>query len=324
MVPQRALSPSESVRTEADSVSPTIDSLSSTADPPSSTVDPLSSACTDLVETAHAVLQVALAEPPRVTAGEILIGTALEFVMSVVILGIIGAIVLAIAPDFTADGVDYLHAEPAEAFLYGIVAYVVVIGATILLAITIVGLLVVIPGLIVVAILGFGATTVALIALGSWLRSAFGGGVATEYGTALVVGAGAWAAIDVVPVVGGIVTFVIGTMGFGYLALYLANGRFGRDYGSFGGSGPDDTPRTARDRYDPRRERDERVRPSEAGARDGNEIPHQGDDGRERGDGPDDRFRNLAALDAEREERPPTADDRVNESDDDRSTITDE
>lgn len=243
---------------------------------------------------------VGFSPAPSVESTGPLLGVGLEFVASVVVLGLIGWIVRAIAPDFTADGVAYVLAEPGEVFLYGLLAGIAVFGVSVLLAITVVGVVILIPGLIVLAILGLGGTTVAMISLGSWIRSALGTGpqsVPEKHGQALSIGVIAWAAIDLVPVLGGLITFVIGTMGFGYLALWLANGRFDRDYGSFDGGGPD-TSRNDEPRDD---SRDRAVGGSRNPTGPGRSDPAADDPG---------RFRNLAALDAERER---TEDERMSD-----------
>lgn len=237
----------------------------------------------------------ALAQFPRPNGFELAVSAGIEFVLTAVLLGVIGAIVYSVAPDFTVDGVEYLHEEPGEAFIYGLGAYVATIIGAILLAITIIGLVVLVPALLVLAVLGFGGTTVSVIALGSWLRSAFGGGAATEYGTALVVGVVAWAGLNLVPVLGGLVTFVVGTMGYGYLVLWLLNGPFDRDYGSYDGPESGGTTGKARDRYDPDRGRADPASPTG-----GDDERPSGSETRRNDDR--DRFRNLAALDADRED----------------------
>ena len=264
-------------------------------------LDPLTGASFDL-------LRLATVQPPRQTAGDLLVGATVEFVFSAVVLSVIGAIVMAIAPEFTSEGVAYVHEHPGEAFVYGVIAYVALIAATILLAITIVGLLVVIPGLILVAVLGLGATTVAIVSLGGWLLSAFDGRSVTASGTALVAGAVAWAVVDLVPVLGGLVTFVLSAMGFGYLALYLVNGRSDRYYGSLGEASDETDDRSAYDRYDPRREH---------GDRRDDVAREQGDVARDETDDDSDRFRNLAALDAERDAEDASSEDSNAQSPDD-------
>jgi len=217
------------------------------------------------------------------TGVEVVGSASVSFVATAVGVALVGVIVSAVAPDFTDSGVEYLHAEPGEAFLYGLVAYVGTTLAMVLIAVTIIGLVVVIPAVIVLAILSFGGTAVSAIALGAWIRSLLGLGAATGRGPDLVVGAVAWAALGLVPVLGGLVRFVVGAMGFGYLALWIANGRFDRDYGSFdagryGGTGGSTHGRGSLGEDD------------------------EGDGGADReGDDDPDRFRNIAALDAERE-----------------------
>lgn len=220
----------------------------------------------------------ALDRPPQWTGLELLGSTAVEFVVTAVGVVFVGVVVSTVAPDFTDGGVEYLRAEPGEAFLYGVAAYVAIAVAMFLLAITVIGLLVVVPAVIVIAILSFGGTAVSAIALGTWIRSALGDGAASGRETALVVGAVAWAALGLVPVLGGLVRFVVGAMGFGYLALWLANGRFDRDYGSVGAGG-------------------------DGGSGGSTRGPDATDEGApdERSDDDPDRFRNIAAVDAERE-----------------------
>jgi len=216
------------------------------------------------------------------TGVELVGSAAVSFVATAVGVALVGAVVSAVAPDFTDKGVEYLHAEPGEAFLYGVAAYVAIAVAMFALAITIIGLLVAVPAVIVLAILSFGGTAVSAIALGAWLRSLLGMGVANGRGPDLVVGAVAWAGLGLIPVLGGLVRFVVGAMGFGYLALWIANGRFDRDYGSVDAGGYGGTGGSTRG--DSLGEDDE----GEGGAdREGDDDP--------------DRFRNIAALDAERE-----------------------
>jgi uncharacterized Tic20 family protein len=192
--------------------------------------------------------------PPR-DAFDLGLSLGVDFALTAAVLAVFGAIVVWLAPKFTDDGVEYLHAEPVEAFLYGLVAVVITTVAAVLLAITVIGLLVVVPGLIVLAILGVGATTVAVIALGTWLQRTFGGDRSTGYAVPLLFGAVAWAAAGLVPVAGDLFVFVLSTMGYGYLALWVAGRRFGREYGSL--DGPNDgNGGTPRDRAGPRDNRE--------------------------------------------------------------------
>ncbi|WP_144799131.1 hypothetical protein [Halorubrum depositum] len=231
-----------------------------------------------LLSRVVAAIGPALERPSQWTGVELLGSAAVEFVVTAVGVALVGVVVSAVAPEFTDDGVEYLRAEPGEAFLYGVAAYVGIAVAMFLLAITVIGLVVVVPAVIVIAILSFGGTAVSAIALGTWIRSALGSGAESGRETALVVGAVAWAGLGLVPVLGGLVRFVVGAMGFGYLALWLANGRFDRDYGSVdaGGHGTSGGPTRGPDVI--------------------------GEDAADESSADDpDRFRNIAAVDAERE-----------------------
>jgi len=220
------------------------------------------------------------------TGVELAGSAALSFVGTAVGVTLVGLVVSAIAPDFTDSGVEYLRADPGEAFVYGVVAYVAIAVAMFLLAITVIGLIVVVPAILVLAVLSFGGTAVSAIALGTWIRSLLGMGAANGRGADLVVGAVAWAGFGLVPVLGGLVRFVVGAMGFGYLVLWIANGRFDRDYGSVDAGG--------RDGHGGRGGTG-----GTGGAAAHGSLSEDGDDAGS--DDDPDRFRNIAALDAERE-----------------------
>ncbi|WP_256403577.1 hypothetical protein [Halorubrum salinum] len=216
------------------------------------------------------------------------ISTGLSFVIELAVVGILGAIVIAVAPDFTDEGAGYVRGEPVMAFVYGFGAYIAVAVTALLLAITIVGLLVVIPGLLALAVVGVATTTVGVVALGRWIGDV--ADVSDGLGTALVVGALAWALLGVVPVLGGLATGALNAMGFGYLVARVLDGRDDGDrvasgVGGSPGAGGESRPRAA-EPY-------------------GRNEP----DGR---DESDDRFQNIAA--AERDAEDANAD--VTESDD--------
>ncbi|MFC6771022.1 hypothetical protein ACFQDD_05745, partial [Halorubrum pallidum] len=104
---------------------------------------------------------------------EFAVAAGISFVIELAVVGILGAIVIAVAPDFTDEGSEYVRGEPVMAFVYGFGAYLAIAAAAILLAITIIGLIVVVPGLIALAIVGVATTTVGVVALGRWIGAAF-------------------------------------------------------------------------------------------------------------------------------------------------------
>lgn len=139
------------------------------------------------------------------------IGIPLQFLFSLLVYVVAGGIVIAVSPEYTEQMARRIRDDAAVSFLSGLVALVVVFVATFLLAITIIGLLVVIPGMLALVVVQIVGNTAALVALGA---------VTSETGrgspfAALVVGALLLSAVSLVPVLGGIVRFVVQTVGFG-------------------------------------------------------------------------------------------------------------
>jgi hypothetical protein len=139
------------------------------------------------------------------------VGIPLQFVISLLVYVVAGGIVLAVAPEFTERMAERIRDDAAMSFVSGLVALVVTFVLTVLLAITVIGLLVVIPGAIVLVVVQVVGNTAALVALGS-VTSETGRGSAFA---ALVVGALLLTAVSLVPILGGIVRFVVQTIGFG-------------------------------------------------------------------------------------------------------------
>jgi hypothetical protein len=113
---------------------------------------------------------------------------------------LVGAILIAVVPDYTEAKIRTVFADPVESFLYGFLALVVLIVLIVALVLTIIGILFVIP-LVLVAWLAWAVgATIAFVAIGDRLVGHHDGWLRP-----LVVGAG----------IGGLVSFVIGAIGFG-------------------------------------------------------------------------------------------------------------
>lgn len=139
------------------------------------------------------------------------VGIPLQFVGSLLIYVVAGGIVIAVSPEYTDRMAARIRDDPGTSFVSGLVALLVTFVAVFLLAITIIGLLVVIPGMLALVVVQIVGNTAALVALGS---------VTSETGrgspfAALVVGALLLSAVSLVPILGGIVRFVVQTLGFG-------------------------------------------------------------------------------------------------------------
>ncbi|MFC5366026.1 hypothetical protein [Salinirubrum litoreum] len=151
-------------------------------------------------------------------------GIPLQFVVSLAIYVVLGGIVLAVAPEYTERMAARIREDAATSFISGLVALIVTFLAAVLLAITVVGILVLIPGAIVLSVVQVVGNTAALVALGS---------VTSETGrdsafAALVIGAVLLSVLTLVPILGGIVRFVVQTIGFGAIAGSYWKSRQGR------------------------------------------------------------------------------------------------
>lgn len=136
----------------------------------------------------------------------------LRLTIALAVNGAVGLVVVGVAPDYAENVVADIREHPVESFLWGLLAGIGGLVALVVLAITVIGLLVAIPGLFayfLVAIVGGALGTVAL------------GAVLVDTATdstlfvALVVGVVVSSVLSLVPVVGGLVNFVVSTVGMG-------------------------------------------------------------------------------------------------------------
>ncbi len=122
---------------------------------------------------------------------------------------VIGAILVALVPDFTERMMGKVVEDPVGSFIYGVICLVFIVIAAVLMAITIIGLVIAIP-----------------IALLAWLVWAVGSVIAYLAIADRLVGHGdGWlkplivaAAINgalVLTGIGGLISFIIGATGFG-------------------------------------------------------------------------------------------------------------
>lgn len=124
---------------------------------------------------------------------------------------VLGGILVAVAPGLLERTMTESRANPVGSFVYGLVCLVFAILVTFLLAITIVGLLVAIPFAVVTYLVWAVGATVAFLTIAVEL-------VDPEDGWAkpLLVAAGLNGLLTL-SAIGGIVSFVVGAVGFGAL-----------------------------------------------------------------------------------------------------------
>jgi len=152
-------------------------------------------------------------------AGSILGG----FLVTVLVTLVVGGLVLGLGGRWSERQVDRIRSDAGRCFVYGLVTVIASIVVILLLAVTGIGLIVAIPlgiGLAILDVVGYGLAVVAFGAFvgRSWDRPWRG----------LLVAAPVLGVVYLVPVVGGLVNFVVGTIGFGAIVQgYLDDGRSG-------------------------------------------------------------------------------------------------
>ncbi|OAQ52243.1 hypothetical protein HTG_11520 [Natrinema mahii] len=133
---------------------------------------------------------------------------------------VVGGLLLAVAPDSTRRQTDRALESPGIAFVYGIASLVAVIGASVLLAITVIGLVLAIPLLLVFALVALVAGEYGYLAVGRLVSD----NRLLALGCAIVVSV----AVGAVPVLGSVVGFVISSVGLGTVVMAFLEGRNSR------------------------------------------------------------------------------------------------
>ncbi|GGM65402.1 putative membrane protein [Halarchaeum rubridurum] len=128
---------------------------------------------------------------------------------------IVGALLLAFADDHVERLVDAVAEEPVPSFLWGVGTLVALVCVTFLLVLSIVGILVAVPLILVAAVVYYVGNTLTYVYVGG--RAAAGLGWETTRWGHLLVGAVFAGAVAALPVVGGLVSFVVSSIGVGAL-----------------------------------------------------------------------------------------------------------
>lgn len=130
---------------------------------------------------------------------------------------VVGAILIAVAESYTEARMAEVLREPVGSFLYGLVCLVFLFLAIIVLAITVIGLVVAIPLMMVAFVVWAVGAAIAFLAIGDRLV-----GRADGWLKPLVVGAAINGGLALTGV-GGLLSFAVGAAGFGaVLKKYLA------------------------------------------------------------------------------------------------------
>ncbi|ELY68186.1 hypothetical protein [Natrinema versiforme] len=128
---------------------------------------------------------------------------------------VIGGLLIVVSPAGTRRRTDRALESPGVAFVYGLVSLIGVIGASVLLSITVIGLVLAIP-----LLLGY---VIVLIVAGELGYLAVGRLAADAWPAALAVAVVVAALVGLVPILGSLVGFVIGMIGMGTVVIELVD-----------------------------------------------------------------------------------------------------
>jgi len=135
-----------------------------------------------------------------------LVGSAVTAFLTTLV---VGAILVALAPDYTDGKIAELVDEPVSSFVYGFVAFIILMVAIVVFAFTIVGILIAIPLALALYLLWAVGAAIAFLAVAERLVGHDDG-----WTKPLVVGAAINGALTLTGI-GGLVTFAIGAARFG-------------------------------------------------------------------------------------------------------------
>ena len=138
-------------------------------------------------------------------------------VVSFVVFVLFGGALVAIGPRYATETSRSIREDPGGAFVWGLLVSILVPIALVLLALTIIGLIVAIPGLLLLIPIGVVGTAVTVVTVGAALRGS--GGEAS--GSDALIGAVALAVPAAIPVIGDFVVSVATLFGTGVVGRRL-------------------------------------------------------------------------------------------------------
>lgn len=162
------------------------------------------------VVAACSLAGVAAAQPEMGSEFGLGARVALRFVAVLVINLALGGALLLLTPAYARRMVAAIRDDTGGAFLWGLLVGIGVPIALVLIAITIIGLVVTIPGLIVLFFLGLIGNAVSICWIGGVLT-----GRADPDATAVGAGAVVLAVVGAIPVLGNLATTLLGFFGIG-------------------------------------------------------------------------------------------------------------
>ncbi|WP_224449713.1 hypothetical protein [Haloprofundus salilacus] len=162
-----------------------------------------------------ALAGVAAAQQPPSTPSAPQISPLATFAASLIINLLIGGLVIAVAPNYLRRTTARVRNDPVSTFLWGLLTFVALLVGSIL----IITMIVTIPAMLILGIVG---NVIVSVTLGMVVA---GGVVDDSLFKALVVGVLIVSLVGLIPILGGLVNFVLGMMGGGAMVNEFRDGR---------------------------------------------------------------------------------------------------
>lgn len=166
---------------------------------------------------ALAVVGLAAAQSPNAGSG-LGLGTRLgiRFATSLLVYLLLGGALVALGPRYARETVTELRDDPGGAFVWGSLVGIGVPIVLVLVALTIVGLIVAVPGLIALAVVGVVGNAVTVV----WFGHSLTDGDSLD-GKTVLVGALVFAVPASIPALGNLLTTLLGFFGLGVVGRRL-------------------------------------------------------------------------------------------------------
>jgi hypothetical protein len=139
------------------------------------------------------------------------VSIVVQLIVGFLVTLLVGGLLVGAAPDYLDRIVDQTRGEPGVSVLWGIGVLALFIGLVFILAITVIGIVVVIPLVIAFAVVSVVATTIAYVSLVD--------GLVDSRGLAVVGAALVSTVVAAVPILGDIVGFFVSAAGLGAVAI---------------------------------------------------------------------------------------------------------
>lgn len=148
------------------------------------------------------------------------LGTRLgiRFGVALVLNLLLGGALVAFGPTYATKQVARIRSDPGSAFLWGLIVGIGGPIVCVILIITVIGILLAIPGLLFLAVLSVVGSAVTIV----WIGDSLSGSSGTRVGgSAVIVGAVVLAVPESIPVLGNLLATLLGFFGLGVVSRSL-------------------------------------------------------------------------------------------------------